>query len=156
MRNKYVPSLFQVLMFFFLTFTLNAAAQAADVIEPKDFIVQIIDAIKGMGGASVAMIASSIIMLLIASMKVSFLKPAWQKLGALQIWLAPVLGLIAGVLHDVVSGGPISLAKLFTYLGVGAGSVFLHEILDLVKAIPGLGAIYVSIIDIAESTLGGK
>ena len=136
-------------------FLLSAAVFAQDVIAPQDFITQVLSVIKSMGGSSMMVKISAIIMLIIASMKVSFLNQfVWSKLGKFQIWVAPILGLLAGIL-DLAGGGTLSMPKVFAYLAAGAGAVFLHEILDLVKAIPGLGSAYVAVINLIEGALGG-
>lgn len=115
------------------------------------FVADAISAFKAFGGLSGMTKVALVILLIIASMKVSFLNSVWAKLGKIQIWIAPALGLIAGAFLLP----SISLGGLFTYVSAGAGAVFLHEILDLVKLIPGLGTIYVSIINIVEGALGG-
>lgn len=123
--------------------------------ENQEFIAQVVAVIKAMGGMPVMLKISSVIMLIVASMKVSVLSPVWAKLGKAQIWVAPVLGLLAGLL-DVAGGGEMSLAKALAYVAAGAGAIHLHEILDLIKKIPGLGAVYISAIDIIASFLGKK
>lgn len=119
------------------------------------FLAQVIDTVKQWGGLKILLRIAAIIALLIASMKVSIVnKYVWSKLGAFQVYMAPLLGLIGGVLSIGVSG-PVTLASVFTYVSAGAGAVFLHEILDSVKAIPKLGDMYVSLINLIESALGG-
>lgn len=127
----------------------------ASVVAPQDFLAQVLAAIHQMGGLSMMLKISAIITLVIASFKVSFLNQyVWSKLGAFKVWAAPLLGLIAGVLGLGVSG-PVTAPMVFAYVAAGGGAVFLHEILDSVKAIPGLGDIYKSLIDIVEGALGG-
>lgn len=113
------------------------------------FFSQIIDFVKSYGGYSWGLKISGICMLIIASFKVSFLKPIWDKMGSFQIWAAPILGMIIGIF----SMGTFSFAKLFAYLAAGMGAVYLHEILDLIKKIPGLGSGYVQGIDLLKSIL---
>ncbi len=121
-----------------------------------DFLSQVLAAIGQLGGLSTLMKLSLLITIVISSMKVSFLDELfWSKLGAFKVWLAPILGLIAGVLSLSMNGQDISWAALFAYMSAGAGAVFLHEILDSVKAIPGLGWVWVKLIDIIEKSLGG-
>lgn len=128
-------------------------AFAQDVLSPGDFVNQVASFVQGIGGMSTMLIVSGVIMLIIASMKVSILNQwIWSKLGSVQIWVAPSLGLIAGVLS---LGSGITLPAAFAYVTAGAGAVYLHEILDQVKNIPGIGAIYVSIITTVEGWLGG-
>lgn len=122
----------------------------------QDFLNQVLSAIQGFGGLSFMLKVSAIITLIIASMKVSALNQLlWSKLGSFQAWLAPILGLIAGIL-SLGSEGPLSLAKVFAYMAAGSGAILLHELLDTVKAIPGLGAVYVAIINLIEGSIIGS
>lgn len=119
-----------------------------------DFFSQVLDVIKKIGGVSTLLKISLIITLIVSSMKVSFLNAwIWSKLGPWKVWSAPVLALIAGVLGLGAGGAAITPALVFAYLTAGAGSVFMHEILDSLKAMPGLGKVYLAAIAIIESTL---
>lgn len=132
---------------------LWAFAQASDPnTDLLNDIINVINSFKGgMGGA---VKASAIIMLLVASMKVSFIKPLWDKLGAAQVYVAPLLGLLGG-LFGFLGPAQFTWASLLAYVMTGGGAVFLHEILDTLKSIPGLGTIYVTIISVIEGVLGG-
>lgn len=124
---------------------------------PADFLSQVFDTIAKLGGMPTMVKISAIIMLVVASMKVSVLKRyVWDRLGPLQVWLAPVLGLIAGILGLGANGAPITLALVLTYVTAGTGAVFLHEILDSLKALPGIGPVYLAIIEVVERLLGGR
>jgi hypothetical protein len=147
--------IFAVSTLFMSLFLAGYAVADPSVVTPQDFFTQVFDTIHAFGGFPWVMKISSVILLVIASMKVSFLnRMFWAHLGALQAWLAPILGLIAGVLSLAASGG-ITFTKIFAYLSAGAGAIILHELLDTVKAIPGLGSVYVGIIDAFEHLLGG-
>jgi hypothetical protein len=106
------------------------------------------------GSVPIGLKIAGIVLLLIALMKVSFLAPVWKWFGAAQVFLAPTLGLILGLLLYGASGS-LTLPSLLAYFASGGGAVLLHEILDAVKAIPGLGAAYVSVINMFEGVLGG-
>ncbi len=136
-----------IAVFFFGVFTLNAFAQ--DVPVPiESLISQVLKLIGEWGGISWIAKVAAIVMVLISSMKVSFLKPYWDKLGAAQAWVAPILGMIGGVLMlGADPGSSISWAGVLAYITAGAGAVFFHEILDSVKAIPGIGSVWISVID---------
>lgn len=132
-------------------------AFAQDVVQPQDFFAQVMAAMQSFGGLSTMAKISSVILLLVASMKVSFLKSLiWDKLGAAQAWVGPLLGLIAGVLGIGNGGAPITLASVMAYAAAGGGAVLLHELLDSVKVLPGIGSVYVSIINVIEGALGGS
>lgn len=142
------------LLLFFLSFS-TIIAFAQDAVAPQDFLSQVLKFIQSWGGIPMMAKVAGVILLLVASMKVSFLKPYWDKLGSLQAWVAPILGLIAGILGLGSGGAPITLASIFAYMSAGAGAVVLHELLDTVKAVPGIGPLWVSVIAIIESSLGG-
>jgi hypothetical protein len=119
------------------------------------FITQFIGVFHS--GLSSWALYAAIITLVIASMKVSFLDDLiWNRLGNFQIWFAPFLGLVGGLIVMKANGVPLTLGAVLAYVSAGAGAVFLHELLDLVKLIPGLGPVYVSIITVIESALGGN
>ncbi len=153
---KKLNSIAMVTMLMSLFFVASYAFADESVVAPQDFLAQVLDAIKSFGGLSTLLKITCFITLIVSSMKVSFLNDlVWSKLGAAKAYLAPILGLIAGILGIGSGGAPITLALVFAYMSAGAGAVFLHEILDSVKAIPGLGSVYVTIIGIIESALGG-
>jgi hypothetical protein len=87
-------------------------------------------------------------------MKVSSLSSFWDKLGSAKVWLAPILGLVLGILL-LGTNGQISLAGIFAYIGSGAGAILLHQLLDSLKNAPWIGPAYVGIINIIEGVLPG-
>jgi hypothetical protein len=129
------------------------SVQSAPSLSTDSLISAVSTVIQNFGGLSWTLKIACIVLLLIAFMKVSFLSSFWAKLGKFQAYAAPVLGLVLGVLTLSVSG-PISLAGVMAYLAAGSGAILLHELLDTIKAIPGIGAVYVGIIDAVESVLG--
>lgn len=138
--------------------TAPAAAVAAPAAPaaPADFLTQVLATIQNFGGLSTLMKVSAVILLLIASVKVSFLNQLiWSKLGIYQSLVAPVLGLIAGLVGLFGGGSPITIASVLAYLGAGVGAMGLHEVLDGIKAVPGIGPTWVSIISAIENALGG-
>jgi hypothetical protein len=123
-------------------------------VSSEDFLQQVLSVIKSFGGLPMVLQISSIIMLIISSMKNSLLRELlWDKLGdGLKPWIAPLLGLIAGLL-GVASEGPVTFASVFAYMSAGAGAIILHELLGTLKAMPGIGPVYLSIIDIIQRAL---
>ena len=140
------------LMLMILSFCAFAFAQDASVppadIPVADFLTQIIQAVKGFGGLSWMLKVASVCLVIVSSMKVSALKPLWDKLGTAQKWVAPVLALIAGLLSQ---GTSISWASALAYLGAGAAAPYIHDLLDLIKVIPGIGSFWVGIINMIEN-----
>lgn len=92
------------------------------------------------------------IVLLISTMKVSFLKPLWEKLGDKKDWLAPALGLVAGIVGMFVNGS-VDFNIVLAALASGALAPYVHDLLDQVKKIPGLGQIWLTIIDFIKVIL---
>lgn len=131
-------------------------AFAADL-PPQDFMLQVLQSIQSLGGLAGAAKIAAIITLVIASLKVSALRDMfWSKLGYGQVFMAPVLGLIAGGIAYFSSGVALTAPNIFAYMFAGSGAILFHELLDGVKGIPGLGSMYVSIIDFVSVMLGGK
>ena len=117
-----------------------------------DFLSMILAAAKSMGGLSAGAIAVLVINLVVASMKVSFLAPLWDKLGSFKFLAAPLLSVIAGIVQQIATSH-MSLPQLGLWLVAGAGAILLHELLDQIKKIPGVGAKYVSMIEFFEKLL---
>jgi len=138
----------------------NAVVNAAQAIlsavslDWAGFLGQVLSAIQGFGGLSWSLKIAVMVMSLIGLMKVSSLSGFWAKLGSLQAWVAPILGLVLGVLL-LGKDGQISLAGIFAYMGSGAGAILLHQLLDTLKAAPWIGPTYVSIINMIEGILPG-
>jgi len=152
------------LIVFMLLFPVLALAQAtgasgAPAADPglsaQDFLSQVFTMIKQLGGLGWMAKIAAIITVVVSSMKVSFLNDlVWSKLGAAKAWVGIALGLVAGLLAQF-SGVPFSLPALFAYMIAGGGATLLHELLDTVKSIPGIGPVWVSVINFLESNLGG-
>lgn len=133
-----------------------SVSAASDSVDVGSFIGQIATAFSSFGGLPWAGKIALIITLLIASMKVSVLDSlVWDRLGKFQAWAAPILGLIGGIVSLAVSGH-ITLPGVLAYMSAGAGAILLHELLDTVKALPGIGQMWVSIIAAIEGALGGN
>lgn len=133
----------------------DGAAQVASSAPSLDqaFFDQVLSSVKAFGGMPWMLKVATVMVLVLSSMKVSFLAPLWAKLGALQSWAGMLLGLVSGILMLGVNGG-FSWAGVAAYMFAGAGAVILHELLDSLKALPGLGPIWVSLIDLFEKIPG--
>lgn len=119
------------------------------------FLQQVWLVIQGFGGLTFVAKCSTVIMIIVGSMKVSFLRPLWTKLGSLQIWVAPILGFLGGLATAFTGQDKFSWAIVIAYTVAGAGAGHVHELLDLVKKVPGLGDVYMTIIDVIMEILGG-
>ncbi len=123
--------------------------------DATSFFTEVIVYIHGFGGQTWLFKVSSIVMLAVAVVKtVPFLSGIWTALEGKQVWLAPLLGLLGGILTLAMAGTPITFAALVAYATAGAGGMYLYELLDLLKLIPGIGPFWVSLIGIAEGALG--
>lgn len=129
-----------------------AAAAPAAELPVADFLSQVFDAVKQFGGLPWMGKIALIVLLLIGSMRVSVLNTlVWSKLGAAKAWVAPLLGLLAGLLS---MGKALTLASALAYVGAGAGAVLLYELLALVKATPKLGPLWASAVGLIMKALG--
>lgn len=124
-------------------------------IPPNDFIAQVCETVRSLGGMPAMFQISAVLMLLVSSMKVSFLNQLiWNRLGAAKAWIAPLLALVIGVLR--LGPGELTLAGVTTYLLAGTGAVFLHEFVDSFKQVPWAGRIYQAAIDRLSKLLGAS
>ncbi len=138
------------IIFFLITFTgIAAFAQDAD----SSFISSLVAWVTNLwsDAPTLGKVTSGIV-LLISTMKVSFLKPLWDKLKEKQEWLAPVLGLV-GAIATLFINGEFSFELLLTGLAGGALAPYVHDLLDYLKAIPGLGKVWLTVIEIFKKVL---
>jgi hypothetical protein len=131
------------------------AVSPSPSISMEQFLVMVFENVKAFGGLSWTLKIATIVLLLIGSMKVSALRPYWDKLGSLKAFAAPVLSLVAGILSLSV-GGSITLSGVTAYLFAGAGAIILHELLDAIKKAPGIGPMYIIGIEFMQKFLKGK
>ena len=89
--------------------------------------------------------------LLISTMKNSLISQyTWDKLPAWsKVFVAPVLSLIAAAI--VVT--PFSLKTVGVSLLMGSASIALHDVLDSVKKMPGIGKTWLKVIDVLGKVL---
>lgn len=120
------------------------------------FLAQVLQAVHDLGGLAWVGKIAVIVTLIVSSMKVSLLNDLiWSKLGPAQVLLAPALGLVGGVLSLSI-GGQLSLPAALAYMSAGAGAIILHQLLDSIKCYPGVGPLFVSLINLLEGILGGS
>ena len=121
------------------------------------FLSLVFETVKGFGGLSTLPILSAVITLLVSSLKVApITRLVWSRLGWAQVLVAPLLGVLAGILGLGAGGAPVTLPLVLAYLATGAGSVFLHELLDGLKGAPALGPVYRALIGWVEALLAPK
>ena len=151
---KFNSILLYVYSFLFLYAGVAIAADQVDL-PIGDFVSQAIGFIKlflagDQGSFPWAVKVSAAVMLIIASMKVSILRPLWDKLGSAKAWIAPVLGCIGGVISIKASGGAVTINVVGQYFMAGAGAIVIHELFDSIKAVPGLNKYIAMVIDFLQ------
>lgn len=98
---------------------------------------------------------SALVMLIIASLKNSMLRAmVWDKLKWGKVFVAPVMSIVLVFMGMMAKGMTIDGKAVLAALFVGGGAVALHEILDGLKQVPGIGGIWVNLIDMAGKLLG--
>lgn len=118
------------------------------------FFMQVLTFVKQFGGLPWVLKVAGIAAILISTLKVSILRELiWEKLGNAKAWAAPLLGLIFGIAS---LGSDLSWASALAYMSAGAGAIILHELLDSVKTVPGIGSVWLSVIEVIQKILGGK
>jgi hypothetical protein len=140
---------------FTLVFWMTASAFAQEVgMSFPDFFASVLETLKGFGGLSFTAKVSAVLVLFVSSMKVTVLEVYWAKLGKAKIWVSLGLAFVAGLVDAFVGVDKFSWSVVFAYVLAGAGAPILHQVLDSVKAIPGLGKVYVGIINVVIELLG--
>jgi ABC-type uncharacterized transport system permease subunit len=132
-------------------------AQAAPPDPTADFVTLFLKDLNEFGGMSAVAKVSAVVMLLIASMKVNLINEnLWNKLGdGWKTLVGPILAAVAGLV-TLSMNGQLDLPHLMVWVTAGAGAVVLHEGLDRVKLIPGIGPTYVALINLVEGFLDQK
>lgn len=137
-----------------VAFFAATSAFAAEVELPAgDFFSQLVKTISDFGGLPWYGKVSGIILLIVASMRVTFLRSLWDKLGYAKAYVAPVLGLIGGIIS---LGNDLTLASALAYVSAGAGAIILNELLSVLKAIPGISKVWITLFDIIAAATGGQ
>lgn len=132
----------------------SALAQTGDDI---GFFQRVFDYIAQFGGLNWAGKVAGGIFLLIGAMKVSFLSKVWDFFGEYKPLVPLVLSMIAGIISlGVDPNYQITWAAVTAYIVSGAGAIILNSILDFIKAIPGLGPLWVSAIEFLQLIFRSK
>lgn len=133
----------------------SALAFAADAVVPvpemplNEFFASVLAFGKGFSALSWQLKVSGSVALLISTVKVSFLRPAWDKMGWAKFVVAPALGFVGGLF----AVQPMNAAGIMAWTFAGAGAIVLHELMDGFKAMPGIKPLAVKVIDMIKSVL---
>lgn len=126
----------------------------AEDVPVSTFAGQVLEAISKFGGLSWVARIALLVTLLIGSMKVLPIRQyIWDKLGGAKAWAGPLLGAILGLLQLSMSN-QLTLAGVLAWVSAGAGAIILHELLDSIKKLPGIGSVWVSFIEVVMKYLG--
>lgn len=154
MKNvlKIATLAFSMMLFTIVVFAQDTIPAPVETVD--GFFTQVLTFIKQFGGLPWVLKVAGIAAILISTLKVSVLRELiWDKLGDAKVWAAPILGLIFGIAS---LGSGLTWASALAYVSAGAGAIILHELLDSAKAIPGIGSVWLSIIGVIQTILGGK
>lgn len=105
------------------------------------------------GGLKFVGLVATLVLLVIGALKLSYLRPLWDRLGNLKSLVAPLLSLILGLTSLLISDEPITLHGLFTYLLAGSGSIILHDLFDAVKSLPFISPAYQKVVQNLQDLL---
>lgn len=92
----------------------------------------------------------ALITLLLSTLKNSFLRTyLWDKLGPCKVFAAPILSMLA----IFIGMGEFSWAGALVGITTGGGAIALHQMLDGVKKMPGVGSVALSMADLLGKLL---
>lgn len=139
-------------IFAFLSMIMFATVAVAQAVEPapSDLLGALLRALADWQSVGWQAGVAALLTILISTVKLSWAQVYWNKLGYFKVFVAPVLSLVA-----VAIAAPALDAKaMYVAITTGAGAVFLHQILDSVKKMPGLKKPISIVIDIVSKLLG--
>lgn len=117
------------------------------------FLNKVFLTIYQFGGIKFLILVAVSVLLCIGFFKFSSLRPIWDRLGRLKPLGAPVLSLFLGLLSLALSDEPLTIHGIVAYLFAGSGAIILHDILDAVKALPGISPAYANVISSLQGLL---
>ena len=141
---------------------MTGTAQAATVLPDGNIFGAVWSLVSGWGGLNYTVKINAIMTILISSMKVSFLKPFWDKIKDIKITYKGVVQHINAqvyfvlLLHigvGIITQGNYSFTAILAYVFIGGGSVYFHELADGLKNIPIVGKVLEWIETIAKYVL---
>ena len=117
--------------------------------------------VTSFGGLSWVAKIAGIVLILVGLTKVSadgkvpLLSSIWPAFGSYNTYVAPVLGLILGILSLGLTG-TLSLAGVLAYMGSGAGAVLLNELITPILALPGISSVWTTVLTVIQQILAGN
>lgn len=113
-------------------------------------VEQLVELFKNWEVISSQMKIAMILVMIIGVVKNSAFESYFKFFGKWKPVVAPTLSLIVAFLFVQ----PFTLATALAAITTGVAAGFLSQILDALKTIPGLGSVYVTLIDIIGKLLG--
>lgn len=120
------------------------------------FIDQVYAALQNFGTLSVLLKASVILTLLISAWKVSVFQPFWNFFGNFKAFVPPTFMVGVVVVQSLISSGKVNWNTVGVAIVVGLTSAGFHDILCDLKSLPGVGPLFIKVIDLIEAFLGGS
>lgn len=116
----------------------------------SDIFSQAIKAIESWRSLGWQVGLSGVLAVFISTLKNSFIRRwVWDRLGWSKVLVAPALSLIIVIL----SVKPLTFSAVILAIFVGAGAIFIHEMLDSLKDAPFVKRPYNKVIEILASLL---
>lgn len=141
-----------------VAFTKEARAAAAEEESDVSLIAKISAYIARFAAADSLTKVLLGILCILALVKTSFLRSVvgWDKMSQNAKVFVPLgMALVAGIIDLKVSTGHLVLRDVLAYVtGAGGGAILVHQLLDGVKALPGIGSVWVVLIEILGKALG--
>lgn len=106
--------------------------------------------IASFGGLPWVLEIAVFIFLIIAFAKLTRLKHPWDELHHLKALVPLAFALLIGILNLQT----YTVAGIAAYLLTGAGAMIVHDMLEIVKGVPGLGPSYINTIEYLSRKLG--
>lgn len=145
---------YYVLMAVIVVFAVGRVAFADGEPTGESVLGQLFSTIGNLKGLKWQLALAGFVTVAVSALKVSAWRPLWDKLGWFKAFLAPILSLAVVYLTAWASGN-LGGSTAWLALTTGVGSVALHELLDAVKGIPGVGKVPLMLTDLVAMLLGG-
>lgn len=147
----------RILFVFTVLFGMMAFAQEASLTIGQliDQVIQEIFALKaspdkmamGIGGLAL------VVRVLLSTMKVSILRPLWDKLPDNMKNIVPVA---LGFILSLLMVQPLTAQSILVACVGGSAAIPLHHLLKAVESLPGVNKSVLAVIELAQKLLGGK
>lgn len=150
---------------FIAAFFAGHAAYATELVtvpmpasDGGDLFNQVLTTIKLLGGKEWYAAAASFCVLIVGSMKVPGIREKlWDKLTIkgfkLQVFVAPLVAVIGGIISLKIETGHIQLRPVLAYLSVGLGAIPLYELLDAIKLTGATNKVLVAVVSAIQGVL---